>query len=1116
MLHVHRAERADTLAEALADVLAEPAGRPFAAEVVAVPARGVERWLAQRLSHRLGAARAGRRGVRQRRLPLPRRGSSRRVLDGGPRRRPVAPGAAGVAAARGHRRVRRASRGAPPLGAHHRRDDRAAHATGRRFAAARHLAGLFAAYADAPARDAASGALARPGDGTDGRPTTCAGSPSCGGGCARGSARPSPAERLADASPRSRRPGAGRPAGAAVAVRPHPAAPAPTSPCSPRSPGTATCTCGCRTPRPRCGTGRPRPPRAAPRAARPDAPAAAHPLLAASAATSASCSCASAAPAPATAHRPPSGAGDAPGDAARAAAGRPPRTTAPPAARPALDADDGSVQVHACHGPDRQVEVLREVVLGLLADDPTLEPRDVLVLCPDIETFAPLISASLRARRRGRRDAHPGPPAAGPARRPGAAPGQPAARHAWRRCWSWPTPGVTASQVLDLAESAPVRRRFGFDDDDLDRLRDLVGARRGAVGPRRRAPRRRTGSRRSRRTPGRPGSTGCCSASRCPRTSSDWLGTALPLDDVDSGDVDLRRPARRARRPARRGARPRCAASGPLTAWIDALRRRRSTRLTATAPADAWQLAQARAELAEAAAPPGARTTRRSRWPTSGRCWPSGCAGRPTRANFRTGTLTVATLVPMRSVPHRVVCLLGLDDGVVPPRDAAPTATTCWPATRASGERDPAARTASCCSTRRAPPPSTSSSSTRAPTSAPAPAARPRCRSASCSTPSTRPSPADGERARDHVTCATRCSRSTRATSRRRWPAPVQLRPRRARRARGRCAPSARRPPPFLPGPLPARRRRDTSTLDDLVAFVEHPVKAFLRQRLGVLAAAARSEPADALPVELDGLQRWAIGDRLLRDRLAGRRPRPPACAGRVAARRAAAGPAGRRVLARSSAAQVEPLVRGAGRRLPDDRPRRRRRRRRTAPRRRHRRRACTATTLVTVEYSKLAAEAPAAGVGRLLALTAAHPDRPWRAVTVGRGGRGGADGAVHARAGRPERGAERRSPTCRAARRRAARAAAAACARRPRRTPQARATERRAADAPGRARERVDEPVRRRAATTPRTSWSGGGGAARRARAAPRDRRARRAASARSRRGCGPRSAARRGAGRR
>ena len=46
-------------------------------------------------------------------------------------------------------------------------------------------------------------------------------------------------------------------------------------------------------------------------------------------------------------------------------------------------------------------------------------------------------------------------------------------------------------------------------------------------------------------------------------------------------------------------------------------------------------------------------------------------AGRPTRASFRTGTLTVCTLVPMRSVPHRVVCLLGMDDGAFPRQGVA-------------------------------------------------------------------------------------------------------------------------------------------------------------------------------------------------------------------------------------------------------------------------------------------------------------------------------------------------------------------------------------------------------------------------------------------------------------
>ncbi|MGK2930413.1 MAG: exodeoxyribonuclease V subunit gamma, partial [Acidimicrobiales bacterium] len=59
-----------------------------------------------------------------------------------------------------------------------------------------------------------------------------------------------------------------------------------------------------------------------------------------------------------------------------------------------LDPGDGSIQVHACHGRARQVEIARDAICHALADDPTLEPRDVIVLCPDIEVFAPLIHAT--------------------------------------------------------------------------------------------------------------------------------------------------------------------------------------------------------------------------------------------------------------------------------------------------------------------------------------------------------------------------------------------------------------------------------------------------------------------------------------------------------------------------------------------------------------------------------------------------------------------------------------------------------------------------------------------------------------------------------------------------
>ena len=63
LLHLHRAERADRLVDALAAILATPPADPFAREVIAVPTRGMERWLTQRLSVRLGATQGRTDGV---------------------------------------------------------------------------------------------------------------------------------------------------------------------------------------------------------------------------------------------------------------------------------------------------------------------------------------------------------------------------------------------------------------------------------------------------------------------------------------------------------------------------------------------------------------------------------------------------------------------------------------------------------------------------------------------------------------------------------------------------------------------------------------------------------------------------------------------------------------------------------------------------------------------------------------------------------------------------------------------------------------------------------------------------------------------------------------------
>ena len=57
-LHLHRAERTDLLADGLGALLSDPLPDPFAEELIIVPAKGVERWLSQRLSHMLGRGNA--------------------------------------------------------------------------------------------------------------------------------------------------------------------------------------------------------------------------------------------------------------------------------------------------------------------------------------------------------------------------------------------------------------------------------------------------------------------------------------------------------------------------------------------------------------------------------------------------------------------------------------------------------------------------------------------------------------------------------------------------------------------------------------------------------------------------------------------------------------------------------------------------------------------------------------------------------------------------------------------------------------------------------------------------------------------------------------------------
>jgi exodeoxyribonuclease V gamma subunit len=176
--------------------------------------------------------------------------------------------------------------------------------------------------------------------------------------------------------------------------------------------------------------------------------------------------------------------------------------------------------------------------------------------------------------------------------------------------------------------------------------------------------------------------------------------------------------------------------------------------------------------------------------------------------------------------------------------------------------------------------------------------------------------------------------------------------------------------------------------LDDLVRFVQHPTRAFLRQRLGVGLSDDDDDLADTIPIELDGLQRWGVGDRLLAARIAGVAPEdavaaerargllPPLALGQrvvddvwplvdaIAARAAttiAAG-AARTIDVRVDLGPPGVVAGSVG--------------------------GVHGPTLMTVTFATVAPKHRLGAWVRLLALSAAHPHETFDAVTIGRAGR--------------------------------------------------------------------------------------------------------------------------------
>ncbi|MEB3021451.1 exodeoxyribonuclease V subunit gamma [[Mycobacterium] crassicus] len=638
---------------------------------------------------------------------------------------------------------------------------------------------------------------------------------------------------------------------------------------------------------------------------------------------------------------------------------------------------DRSLQVHSCHGPARQIDVLREVLLGLLADDPTLQPRDIIVMCPDIETYAPLIVAAFGL---------------------GELAGENHPAHLLRVQLADRAPiqtnpllgvaaalleitesRVTASAVLNLAQTPAVRARFAFTDDDLEIITGWVRSAniRWSFDAAHREP---YGLGRIQHNTWRFGLDRILTGVAMSDDSRAWLDTALPLDDVGSNQVEL------AGRLAEFLARLQAASDPltgvrPLTEWITTLLDGVAA-LTRVSVDDGWQAGQLNRELTDVLRQADTRTGTELRLPDVRAMLAGRLAGRPTRANFRTGGLTVCTLVPMRSVPHRVVCLVGLDDGVFP-RVAHVNGDDVLARRPRTGERDLRSEDrqllldAVCAATETLVITYTGADEH---SGKPQPPAVPLAElldtlDATTGSPVRKQVVIEQPLQPFDIRNVTPGALGT--------PGPFTFDP--TARTAAEAAAGKRSEPPGLFTAVLTPRVGDVE-LAELLAFFKDPIKGFFRA-LDYTLPWDVDGVEDAMPVEIDSLATWGVGDRMLTDMLSGMHPDDAANAewrrgtlppGRLGMRTACEIRDQARTLAEAAiphrrgdpAAYDIDLDLGGGRRLTG-----------TVP-------GVYGTRTVSVTYSKLAAKHVLQDWIALQALAAQYPDRAWSALSIGRDSR--------------------------------------------------------------------------------------------------------------------------------
>ncbi len=327
-------------------------------------------------------------------------------------------------------------------------------------------------------------------------------------------------------------------------------------------------------------------------------------------------------------------------------------------ARPRSDVADQSITIHACHGPMREVEVLHDQLLDLLTREGSeLKPHQIVVMMPDVETYAPLVEAVFEREigtehyipyRISDRSVRTDSPVI----------------EAFVRLLELSGSRLPASQVLDLLTQPAIQGRFGFAPGDVEQLTRWVvdsGIRWGIDGD----DRSRHDQPEVHQNTWRFGLDRLLLGYGMPTEGLRTFAGVLPYDQLEGTQAELLGClAELCETLFEQLAK--LADARPLSAWTVTL----GELLDAMVLQDsdtAWEHEKIRHGLellATAAAEAGfdepvdlavVRSLLERNLDTA----------HPERG-FMTNGVTVCAMVPMRSIPFQVVCLLGMNDGAFP------------------------------------------------------------------------------------------------------------------------------------------------------------------------------------------------------------------------------------------------------------------------------------------------------------------------------------------------------------------------------------------------------------------------------------------------------------------